>query len=67
MTSHDEQGVIDTDAQADHRGECRSVGRHVSEGGEQGDPTEAGYQPGEGDGQWQCGRYEGTECQQQDQ
>jgi hypothetical protein len=49
VAGDDEQGVVDADAQTDHRGQGGGHGVHVDDRGDQGDQAHAGHQADQGD------------------
>ena len=67
VAGHDEQGVVDADADADHRGELHPEVGHVDDVGHQRDAAERHAQAEPGDDEGQSGGQRGAERDHQDQ
>ena len=67
MPRDQQQGVVDADAQADHRGHRRGRGADVHRGGEQRDAGRADAEAEQGDGDGQSGADHRAEGQHQDE
>jgi hypothetical protein len=66
VAAHEEQGVINPDAEADHGGERRPDRRHVGHMAEKPDQRQPGEQADHGGDDRQSHRHERTECERED-
>ena len=67
MPGDDEEGVVDPDADADHRGEDRGVGGHVDDGGGQAQQEHADAEAEQGDGDGQAHGQHRAEGHEEDE